>query len=37
MSSQPPQFLLLLFAGWGNPRQLEVFDYLKEANRVQRC
>ncbi|MCU1281419.1 MAG: hypothetical protein JWM53_4965 [bacterium] len=36
MSGQPLQFLLLLFAGWVNRRQLEVIDYLKEENRVLR-
>ncbi len=30
------QFLLLLFAGWVNRKQLEVVDYLKEENRVLR-
>jgi putative transposase len=36
MSVQPLQFLLLVFAGWVNRRQLEVIDYLKEENRVLR-
>jgi hypothetical protein len=36
MSTQPLQFLLLLFAGWVNRRQLAVIDYLKEENRVLR-
>jgi hypothetical protein len=36
MPSQPLQFLLLLFAGWVNRKQLEVIDYLKEENRVLR-
>ncbi len=36
MSAQPLQFLLLLFAGWVNRRQLEVIDYLKEENRILR-
>ncbi len=36
MSTQPLQFLLLLFAGWVNRRQVEVIDYLKEENRALR-
>jgi transposase InsO family protein len=36
MIGQPLQFLLLLFAGWVNRRQLEIIDYLKEENRVLR-
>ncbi len=36
MSGQPLQFLLLVFAGWVNRRQLEVIDYLKEENRILR-
>ena len=36
MNTQPMQFLLLLFAGWVNRRQLGVIDYLKEENRVLR-
>jgi len=36
MSAEPLQFLLLVFAGWINRRQLEVIDYLKEENRVLR-
>src|SRR6266542_1815336 len=36
MSGQPLQFLLLLFAGWVNRKQVEVIDYLKEENRVLR-
>jgi hypothetical protein len=36
MSIQPLQFLLLVFAGWVNRKQLEVIDYLKEENRVLR-
>ena len=36
MSVQPLQFLLLVFAGWVNRKQLEVIDYLKEENRVLR-
>jgi hypothetical protein len=36
MSGQPLQFLLLLFAGWVNRRQLDIIDYLKAENRVLR-
>ena len=36
MSGQPLQFLLLVFAGWVNRRQLEVIDYLKEENLILR-
>jgi hypothetical protein len=36
MTSQPLQFLLLLFAGWVNRRQLDVIDYLRAKNRVLR-
>ena len=36
MSTQPLPFLLLVFAGWVNRRQVEVIDYLKEENRVLR-
>jgi transposase InsO family protein len=36
MPSQPLQFLLLLFAGWVNRKQLDVIDYLKEENRILR-
>src|SRR3990172_2034985 len=36
MSTAPLQFLLMLFAGWVNRRQLDVVDYLKEENRVLR-
>jgi hypothetical protein len=36
MSVQPLQFLLLVFAGWVNRKQLEVIDSLKEENRVLR-
>ena len=36
MSGQPLQFLLLLFAGWVNRKQVEVIDYLTEENRVLR-
>ena len=32
MTAAPLQFLLLLFAGWVNRRQLAVIDYLKEEN-----
>jgi hypothetical protein len=34
MSVAPLQFLLLVFAGWVNRRQIEVIDYLKEKNRI---
>ena len=36
MNTQPLPFLLLVFAGWVNRRQVEVIDYLKEENRVLR-
>src|SRR5260370_37290754 len=36
VSVQPLQFLILLFAGWVNRKQLEVIDYVKEENRVLR-
>ena len=36
MSSQPLQFLLLLFAGWVNRKQLDVIEYLKEENSILR-
>ncbi len=36
MSTQPLQFLLLLFAGWVNRQQLDVIEYLKEENKVLR-
>jgi hypothetical protein len=36
MKGQPLQFLLLLFAGWVNRKQVEVVEYLKEENRVLR-
>src|SRR5437667_9447390 len=36
MTGQPLQFLLLLFAGWVNRRQLDAIDYLKAENRVLR-
>jgi hypothetical protein len=36
MPGQPLQFLLLVFAGWVNRKQLDVIDYLKEENRVLR-
>jgi hypothetical protein len=36
MPGRPLQFLLLLFAGWVNRKQLDVIDYLKEENRVLR-
>src|SRR4051812_5819529 len=34
MTGPPLQFLLLLFAGWVNRRQLDVIDYLKAENRI---
>ena len=34
MSPQPLQFLLLLFAGWVDRKQLDVIDYLKEENKI---
>src|SRR5438046_812887 len=36
MTGPPLQFLLLLFAGWVNRRQLDVIDYLKAENRILR-
>ncbi len=36
MKGRPIEFLLLLFAGWVNRRQLAVIDYLKEENRILR-
>src|SRR5260370_17960154 len=36
MKGGPLEFLLLLFAGWVNRRQLAIIDYLKEENRVLR-
>jgi putative transposase len=36
MKGRPLEFLLLLFAGWVNRRQLAVIDYLKEENRIPR-
>ena len=36
MSTAPLQFLLMLFAGWVNRRQLDMIDYLKAENRVLR-
>ena len=36
MNGRPLQFLLLLFAGWVNRKQVEVLEYLKEENRVLR-
>src|SRR5438046_9518053 len=36
MKGRPLEFLLLLFAGWVNRRQLAVIDYLKEENRILR-
>ena len=34
--SQHLQFLLMVFAGWVNRRQLAIIDYLKEENRILR-
>src|SRR5215470_3354064 len=36
MSVAPLQFLLLVFAGWVNRRQVELLEYLQEENRVLR-
>jgi hypothetical protein len=36
MKGRPLEFLLLLFAGWVNRRQLAVIDYLKEENWILR-
>jgi putative transposase len=36
MSVAPLQFLLLVFAGWVNRRQIEIIEYLQEENRVLR-
>jgi hypothetical protein len=36
MPGHPLQFLLLVFAGWINRKQLEVMEYLKEENRILR-
>ena len=36
MSTQPLQFLLLLFAGWVNRQQFDVVEYLKAENKVLR-
>ncbi|MEO6775699.1 MAG: hypothetical protein ABI467_22250 [Kofleriaceae bacterium] len=36
MSAEPLQFLLWVFAGWANRRQLELIEYLNEENRVLR-
>ena len=36
MSADPLRFLLWMFAGWANRRQLDVIEYLKEENRVLR-
>ncbi len=36
MSTQPLQFLLLIFAGWVNRKQLDVIEYLKEENSILR-
>ena len=33
-SVAPLQFLLLVFAGWVNRRQVEVIEYLQEENQV---
>jgi putative transposase len=37
MSLAPLQFLLLMFAGWVNRRQLEIVEFLQEENRVLRA
>jgi hypothetical protein len=34
MSVAPLHFLLLVFAGWVNRRQLEIVEFLQEENRV---
>ncbi len=36
MSAASLQFLLMIFAGWVNRRQLEIIDYLKAENLVLR-
>src|SRR5678816_3231691 len=36
MSVAPLQFLLLVFAGWVNRRQVEILEYLQAENRVLR-
>ena len=36
MSAAPLQFLLLVFVGWVNRRQLEILEFLQEENRVLR-
>ncbi len=36
MTGRPLHFLLLLFAGWVNRRQLDVINYLKMENQVLR-
>ena len=36
MSVAPLQFLLLVFAGWVNRRQVDILEYLQEENRVLR-
>jgi putative transposase len=36
MSIAPLRFLLLVFAGWVNRRQVEILEYLQEENRVLR-
>jgi hypothetical protein len=36
MKGSPLEFLLLVFAGWVNRRQLAVIDYVKEENRILR-
>ena len=36
MSAEPLRFLLWVFAGWANRRQLEVIAYLHEENRELR-
>jgi hypothetical protein len=37
MSVAPLQFLMLVFAGWVNRRQVEILEYLREENRVLRA
>jgi hypothetical protein len=36
MRPRPLHFLLLVFAGWVNRRQVAVIEYLKEENRILR-
>src|SRR3954464_14299829 len=37
MSVAPLQFLLIVFAGWVNRRQVEILAYIREENRVLRA